>query len=1009
MSVGTPKVEGTTYFIDSSRSEIDVPAGLYEATASGPFTLSSASGDSFIVQGQQEELCAFSNITGVGGYESFVPETWNAGSLSNAIAGKAFIGAAWTGADFKAVAKDLSFASSTSGSSWSGTGTYGTALAPTVVWTATGDAGASTSYSLALPTGAQAADMVIVHIGSDASLPTLPSGWTAIENTTYSDSYGLTMYKIMGTTPDTSIGLTGLSEASAMVALCVRGVSQKDTVVGISNSNSNSTSGMPNNASKSVSVGDLIIATARLDDDSVASTVTAPAGYENLVVAEAAGINGQTVMAATKAITVSGSEDPGVWGGTGDDVWYAVTIQLKPNYINEEISTLDFAGGKYFGTRKNTGLAVSDDLSTWGTPGVSAFTEPAPFYHTQSAASSNSSGTFNCGVPASSSGDLLIAIGHSRNGTTTLNDSGWTLLGSGNYQGSLNIYYKESSGGQAFAVTFATTSGGNWASCMVIKDADISSLRVSPTYQSYSNQFFSEAPTTANNDNNSTIFNITSNGEYGTDYASSGWVTNYSTGSSSTYGGIFVHQKTSTVAPNTLAWSGGAQRVFTSNPQSYYRSISFSVSPRKYKNSVAFGASTYVSVGKVAYRSSDANYFTQFSSPIPVMNKVRFINGNFWMVGEDRVAYSANGISWATSTVPISDNLVDISSSGGLLRVVGSAGLSATSPDGISWTAIDAPSAGSLTTAPVPQKLWATTQNPRGGYGGMVFKGGLQKGDLVIVGFIAQSSQYSLNDMFPQLADGWKPLSASSYYFGQNYIYGLYYKFMDDYPDSGFIVQGADMMYSSTQSSSVNFNAAAAIAFRGVQQSSFDGNEAFSTTSQHQPGAVDVTGPSYVTVFGLANISSSATSPAGYDTDVQRGGTEGIAIYSKYVAAAGTESPGGYGTSSSSYPGWDITLAIPLTGAVGGSSGGSSGPSYTSSLYRSPYFIDLGNAGTVQSFSSGSASVGVSANLSASDSFVGSAQAGAQIVGVTSAGRLLYSGSINESVFLKKVGDVIVA
>jgi hypothetical protein len=1008
MSVGTPKVEGTTYFIDSSRSEIDVPAGLYEATASGPFTLSSASGDSFLVQGQQEELCAFSNITGVGGYESFVPETWNAGSLSNAIAGKAFIGAAWTGVDFKAVAKDLSFASSTSGSSWSGTGTYGTALAPTVVWTATGDAGASTSYSLVLPTGAQPSDIVVVHVGSDASLPAVPSGWTAIENTSYSTGHGLTIYKVMGTTPDTSIGLTGLSEASAMVALCVRGVSQKDTVIGISNSNSNSTSGMPNNASKSVSVGDLIIATARLDDDSVASTVTAPAGYENLVVAEAAGLNGQTVMAATKTITVGGTEDPGIWGGSGDHVWYAVTIQLEPNYINEEISTLDFAGGKYFGTRKNTGLAVSNDLSTWGTPAVNSFTEPAPFYYTQSSSNRNSSGTFYCGVPASSAGDLLILIAHSRNGSNVLNDAGWTTMGLNDYSGALNIYYKESTGAAAFSVSMTTNSSGNWASAMVIKDADASSLRSSSTFSSGNNQFYSYAPTTANNGDDSTIFSITSVDDFGqTFYDSSGWQLKYSTGSSSTYGGIFVHEKDSKAAPNTTAW-GGSQRVFTSNASTTYRNFSFSVSPRKYKNSVAFGASTYVSVGKVAYRSSDANYFTQFSSPIPVMNKVRFINGNFWMVGEDRVAYSANGISWATSTVPISDNLVDISSSGGLLRVVGLAGLSATSPDGISWTVIDAPSAGSLTTAPVPQKLWATTQNPRGGYGGMVFKGGLQKGDLVIVGFIAQSSQYSLNDMFPQLADGWKPLSASSYYSGQNYIYGLYYKFMDDYPDSGFIVQGADMMYSSTQSSSVNFNAAAAIAFRGVQQSSFDGNEAFST-NQHQPGAVDVTGPSYVTVFGLANISSSASSPAGYDTDVYRGGTDGIAIYSKYIAAAGTESPGGYGISSSSYPAWDITLAIPLTGAVGGSSGGSSGPSYTSSLYRSPYFIDLGNAGTVQSFSSGSASVGVSANLSASDSFVGSAQAGAQIVGVTSAGRLLYSGSINESVFLKKVGDVIVA
>jgi hypothetical protein len=150
------------------------------------------------------------------------------------------------------------------------------------------------------------------------------------------------------------------------------------------------------------------------------------------------------------------------------------------------------------------------------------------------------------------------------------------------------------------------------------------------------------------------------------------------------------------------------------------------------------------------------------------------------------------------------------------------------------------------------------------------------------------------------------------------------------------------------------------------------------------------------------------TGPTGYDVGAYTSGYAGIAVYSKYMEQATVENPPSYSYLTSGYHSWDITLAIPLTGTVGSSSSGS-GASYTSSLYRSPHFIDLGSAGAVQSFTSGSASVGVSANLSASDSFVGSAQAGAQIVGVTSAGRLLYSGSINESVFLKKVGDVIVA
>ena len=90
-----------------------------------------------------------------------------------------------------------------------------------------------------------------------------------------------------------------------------------------------STGGMPDSPPLTMSVGDRSFIAGFLDDDII--TMTAPSGY-SLIVADSAGVTdaGNSYAAAEKVITSSGTEDPAVWGGAGDDLNIAFTYALSP-------------------------------------------------------------------------------------------------------------------------------------------------------------------------------------------------------------------------------------------------------------------------------------------------------------------------------------------------------------------------------------------------------------------------------------------------------------------------------------------------------------------------------------------------------------------------------------------------------------------------------------------------------------------------------------------------------
>jgi hypothetical protein len=201
---------------------------------------------------------------------------------------------------------------------------------PTIVGSTSTDFGASTSGTLTLPSSLQEGDIVIVGVGSDSSTPALPSGWINISAQTSANQQQRTFYKVMGSVPDTSVAITGISTASTGFAVAVRG----GDAPAISFLVSTGTTGMPNPPNLTgVAANSIVFAMGFLDDDNI--TATAPSGY-TLLRTQSSSAVGQTVMLAYVEATSAGAYDPGVFGGGGDDEWVAITLAVPASSVTWE-------------------------------------------------------------------------------------------------------------------------------------------------------------------------------------------------------------------------------------------------------------------------------------------------------------------------------------------------------------------------------------------------------------------------------------------------------------------------------------------------------------------------------------------------------------------------------------------------------------------------------------------------------------------------------------------------
>ncbi|MCR4330831.1 MAG: hypothetical protein NUV49_03045, partial [Patescibacteria group bacterium] len=192
--------------------------------------------------------------------------------------------------------------------------------------TTTTIAGNDSNEDITLPGVLAAGDIVLVGAASDGAIggQLTTSGYALIDNHTGSSAGSLLGWKRMGSTPDTVVNFNNAdnSQVVAVVIQVWRGV---DSVTAIDATPVLATgaSGDPNPGSfTTVTANTLRVIWGALDDDDVASGLTAPSGFENLIAGDTGQSStgaGATAMLASRLEPNAGANNPDAFGTSGDD------------------------------------------------------------------------------------------------------------------------------------------------------------------------------------------------------------------------------------------------------------------------------------------------------------------------------------------------------------------------------------------------------------------------------------------------------------------------------------------------------------------------------------------------------------------------------------------------------------------------------------------------------------------------------------------------------------------
>lgn len=206
-------------------------------------------------------------------------------------------------------------------------------------WTLAGSTGASVTSdgtNINLPGSPAEGDIVLVGQGCDSQNIVAPntSGYTQIASSGGGSSPGYELhFKIMDAAPDSVVNLddgNGTTQVNAVVIQVWRGVDQATPLDGVTPTTATGSFGLPNAPSITPTTdGALVFAFGVLDDDDD-STTTAPSGYSNLQAQVSGGSGGgATTMLASKVVPIAQAENPGVFGGTDSDEWFACSFCLR--------------------------------------------------------------------------------------------------------------------------------------------------------------------------------------------------------------------------------------------------------------------------------------------------------------------------------------------------------------------------------------------------------------------------------------------------------------------------------------------------------------------------------------------------------------------------------------------------------------------------------------------------------------------------------------------------------
>lgn len=209
-----------------------------------------------------------------------------------------------------------------------GKGGHVTVVAQKTAYVPTGTAGAP--YSVSLPSGIQPNDVVVVATCIDINVGNVIGYSTVFSLSSDVPPGGYVGYKRMGATPDTELLVSQNNTRPVAVAIQVfRGV-EASIVDG--QASSTGTSGYPTPpAVTTTRPNSLFIVVGGFDDQNIAGSVVAPAGFANLIAAQGNLNTGfsSTVAMASKEVSAPGSVTPGAFGGGDGSGWVAISLALK--------------------------------------------------------------------------------------------------------------------------------------------------------------------------------------------------------------------------------------------------------------------------------------------------------------------------------------------------------------------------------------------------------------------------------------------------------------------------------------------------------------------------------------------------------------------------------------------------------------------------------------------------------------------------------------------------------
>lgn len=277
----------------------------------------------------------------------------------------------------------------------------------------------ATTFDVAMPATVVSGELLLMIVGRNTSNTLTVTGFTRIVSMSEALDNGIEVWAKVADGTEDGTNVTCTSSTSCSWVVMTYHIQDWDGILGNGIEYSaqaydvSSPYSAPNTASVTIPAGwdsslKTLFISAVVQD--VASTYTAPSGY-TLGQQMDSTPSDISVAVAHRAVAAA-SENPGAWGSTGSDEWIGVTLAIK----------------------------IAAPSTAY--PQVASVTETV--FNTDATAHASA-------LPASSSGDLLVAFFVNDGNATVTTPSGWTLLDS-TASGTavrLSVYYKISTGGDS--------------------------------------------------------------------------------------------------------------------------------------------------------------------------------------------------------------------------------------------------------------------------------------------------------------------------------------------------------------------------------------------------------------------------------------------------------------------------------------------------------------------------------------------------------------------------------